>query len=137
MLKKQHKSRSDKPADPKPSGGAPDQSSNRRDEVGRSGVHPQSGPHPDDPKAPVRNQGTWGEGEKAAEGAGSGLGQGGRARSPRNQDPKAASLDELYEQNTDIKRETEFRDSTAHPLDPDAGGPTVTPENDIFHNEKE
>ena len=36
-----------------------------------------------------------------------------------------------------IRRETDFRDATAHPLDPDAGGPKVTREDDLFGREGE
>ena len=31
----------------------------------------------------------------------------------------------------------EFRDATGHPLDPDAGGPKVTRDNDVFGREEE
>jgi hypothetical protein len=131
---------------------APDQAGNRRDEVGHSGVYPQSGPHPSDPNAPLRHQGSWGDGrEQVAQGAGEGLGggqsgsersqmegrQAGQSRSDRTQEPQGKNLDELYEENTEIRRETEFRDATAHPIDPDAGGPKVTPDNDLFRKEGE
>lgn len=57
----------DRPSDRdsgKPGGGA-----GRRDEVGRSGVYPASGPHPDNPNAPLRGQASWGQGSRGAEGA--------------------------------------------------------------------
>ncbi len=99
----------------------PGPSGNRKDEVGHSDSQPGQGNLPLGPG-----------GQDTAEGS-----QGGRSRSPRSQGPKGANLDELYEENTEIKRETEFRDSTAHPLDPKAGGPKVTPENDLFGKEGE
>jgi hypothetical protein len=148
MLKKQHKKSSkDKMTERQQGRGMPGQSGNARDEVGHSGVYPQSGPHPDTPDAPLRNQGTWGQGQNVAQGAGEGLGggqsgseraqgnQGGQPRSPRAQ-PRGTNREE-YEDNTEIKRETEFRDATGHPLDPDAGGPKVTKDDDLFGKERE
>jgi len=43
--------------------------------------------------------------------------------------------DSLVDRDTEIRRETDFRDATGHPLDPDAGGPKVTREDDIFGRE--
>ncbi len=39
----------------------------RRDEVGRSGVYPMSGPHPKGP-AEIRTEASWGQGERGAAG---------------------------------------------------------------------
>jgi len=155
MLKKQHKQgRKERKTGRQPGRAMPGQSNNRVDEVGHSGVYPQSGPHPDTPDAPLRDQGSWGEGQGQPrslvrdEGVGRSLDssegierdldegrQGGRGRAPRAQEQRA-DPDELYDENTEIKRETEFRDATAHPLDPDSGGRKVTREGDVFHKEK-
>lgn len=48
--------------------GMPGGGAGRRDEVGRSGVYPESGPHPDDPNAPLRDQASWGQGARGAAG---------------------------------------------------------------------
>lgn len=47
----------------RPGGGA-----GRREEVGGSGVYPVSGPHPDDPNAPIRDQASFGQGDRGAKG---------------------------------------------------------------------
>lgn len=105
------------------------QGKGRRDEVGRSGVYPESGPHPSEPDAPMRTQGEWGSGPERERPGGA---EGGQPGSPIRQPQGGENLDEEYEKNTKIKRETQFRDATAHPLDPNAGGPKVTKDNDQF-----
>ncbi len=60
---KKHDSASDRRESGQPGGGA-----GRRDEVGGSGVYPVSGPHPDDPNTPIRDQASWGQGDRGAEG---------------------------------------------------------------------
>lgn len=47
--------------------GAPGGGQGRRDEVGRSGVYPMSGPHPPG-NAPIRTEAAWGQGERGAAG---------------------------------------------------------------------
>lgn len=87
---------------------------------------------------------SWGDGTERSPDSSEGIDrdrleegrQGGQSRSPRNLS-RGANLDEEMEENTAIKRDTEFRDATAHPLDADAGGPKVTPDNDLFGKEGE
>jgi hypothetical protein len=52
----------DKRESGQPGGGA-----GRRDEVGRTGVYPMSGPHPQGP-ADIRTEAAWGQGERGAAG---------------------------------------------------------------------
>ncbi|HLK34332.1 MAG TPA: DUF5335 family protein [Terriglobales bacterium] len=47
--------------------GEPRGGEGRRDEVGRSGVYPMSGPHPPG-DAPIRTEAAWGQGERGAAG---------------------------------------------------------------------
>lgn len=47
--------------------GNPGGGQGRRDDVGRSGVYPMSGPHPAG-NAPIRTEGAWGQGERGAAG---------------------------------------------------------------------
>ena len=50
---------------------------------------------------------------------------------------RGMSLDEQGERDTEIRRETQFRNSTATPLDPEAGGKKVTRDEDLFRREGE
>lgn len=47
--------------------GQPGGGQGRRDDVGRSGVYPMSGPHPEG-DAPIRTEAAWGQGERGAAG---------------------------------------------------------------------
>lgn len=69
---------------------------------------------------------------------------GGRDMPPKanpDQDPELeigrAGGDDFYDDNTRIKRETQFRDATGHPLDSDAGGRRVTEDDDLFRREED
>jgi hypothetical protein len=48
--------------------GMPGGGKGRRDEVGRSGVYPVSGPHPPSGDAPLHGMASWGQGERGAAG---------------------------------------------------------------------
>jgi hypothetical protein len=45
--------------------GLPGGGAGRKDEVGRSGIYPMSGPHPAG-NAEIRGQASWGQGERGA-----------------------------------------------------------------------
>jgi len=53
----------------------------------------------------------------------------------RDRDSADRDTDSIVDRDTEIRRETDFRDATGHPLDPDAGGRKVTREDDIFGRE--
>ncbi len=48
--------------------GMPGDGKGRRDEVGKSGVYPASGPLPDDPNARYQGEASWGQGDRGAAG---------------------------------------------------------------------
>src|SRR5436190_1756989 len=54
-------------ADDRHESGQPGGGQGRKDEVGRSGVYPMSGPHPSGP-AEIRTEAAWGQGERGAAG---------------------------------------------------------------------
>src|SRR6266853_4936455 len=62
MKDEENKSRKEQRESGLPGGGA-----GRKDEVGRSGVYPMSGPHPAG-DAEIRGQASWGQGERGATG---------------------------------------------------------------------
>ncbi|HZQ35024.1 MAG TPA: hypothetical protein VFD32_03760 [Dehalococcoidia bacterium] len=55
-------------ATPNDASGMPDDGQGRREQPGRSGVYPASGPLPPD-DAPLRTEAEWGQGERDAAGA--------------------------------------------------------------------
>ncbi len=55
----------------------------------------------------------------------------------RDRDSADRDSDSIVDRDTEIRRETDFRDATGHPLDPDAGGRKVTREDDLFGREED
>ena len=61
------KNREERKPKEKSESGLPGGGAGRKDEVGRSGVYPMSGPHPPS-DAEIRGQASWGQGERGAAG---------------------------------------------------------------------
>lgn len=83
--------------------GNPGGGQGRRDDVGRSGVYPMSGPHPAG-EAPIRTEAAWGQGERGAAGyedhGSSELSyKGGQARGGGEQAPTAGRVPEAARGN--------------------------------------
>lgn len=66
MAKERERER-DKPEEERHESGRPSNGKGRRDETGRSGVYPASGPLPPG-NPPIRTQAEWGQGERGAAG---------------------------------------------------------------------
>ncbi len=165
-----------------PDSGSPGGGAGRRDEVGRSGVYPVSGPWPQDPNAKIVGEASWGQGERGAAGyedsgeselhppqanaeqpsledAMKAKGEGGAGESreerfapevgktgrenPQGSDrareaaERAAqqggrNLDAEGEWDTEVRTETDVRDSLGVPSDEGTVGPKLTPEGDAF-----
>ncbi len=159
--------------------GIPGGGAGRRDEVGGSGVYPVSAKEkPKDPNAPIKDQASWGQGARGAEGYNdsgrseifympgelkeesvadadtdssatklprseqgeqSGSGENNEPNDPNRQPGDQDLYNEdkqggvFYDKNTEIKRESEFHDSTGAPI---GKQPKVTRDTDEFGKQK-
>ncbi len=167
---------------PRSGSGKPGDGKGRRDEVGRSGVYPVSGPWPEDPNAKIIGEASWGQGDRGAAGyedsGGSELhppqanaeqssledamkskqqGAGGESLEDRfgpevgkqgRENPQGSgrareaaeraaqqggqNLDAEGEWDTEVRTETDVRDSLGLPSDEGTAGEKVRPEGDVF-----
>ncbi len=131
--------------------GMPGDGKGRRDEVGKSGVYPASGPLPDDPNATYQGEASWGQGERGSAGyedSGTseihpvdplekdmGEGEPDPNREPGDEDlyNRDTQGNVFYDKNTEERRETHFHDATAADI---GNQPKVTPEDDEFGKQK-